>query len=149
MNPAYIPAFSALAGALIGGLTSLSTSWFTQHTQFRNAIRHEEREKLETLYRDFIDETALQFADALVHQLDGDDVSKVVRLYALVGQMRVISARAVVDAAVRIESLIIDTYLEPNRTVIELRDYARNGAMKDLLTEFSEACRNDLAARIR
>jgi hypothetical protein len=35
MDPAYIGAFSALAGSIIGGLTSLATSWLTQSTQAR------------------------------------------------------------------------------------------------------------------
>jgi len=30
LNPAFISAFSALAGAAIGGMTSFATSWFTQ-----------------------------------------------------------------------------------------------------------------------
>jgi hypothetical protein len=35
MDPAYFSAFAAVAGSMIGGLTSLATSWFTQHAQFR------------------------------------------------------------------------------------------------------------------
>src|SRR5262245_33047275 len=33
LNPAYISALAALAGAIIGGLTSFTTSWLTQRTQ--------------------------------------------------------------------------------------------------------------------
>ena len=36
MDPAYFSAFAALAGSTIGGLTSLATSWLTQHVQFRS-----------------------------------------------------------------------------------------------------------------
>jgi hypothetical protein len=35
MNPAYISALAALAGSVIGGLTSLATSWLAQRTQVR------------------------------------------------------------------------------------------------------------------
>ena len=35
MNAAYISALAALAGSVIGGLTSLLTSWLTQRTQAR------------------------------------------------------------------------------------------------------------------
>src|SRR5262245_43058748 len=37
MEPAYL---SALAGSTIGGLTSLTASWLTQHVQFRTQLRH-------------------------------------------------------------------------------------------------------------
>jgi hypothetical protein len=50
MNPAYISAFAALTGAIIGGLTSFATTWFTQRTQLRNAHREAKRAKLEALY---------------------------------------------------------------------------------------------------
>ena len=33
MNPAYISALAALAGSIIGGLTSLATSWISQRSQ--------------------------------------------------------------------------------------------------------------------
>ena len=35
MDPAYISAFSGLAGAAIGGFASFSTSWATQRAQIR------------------------------------------------------------------------------------------------------------------
>ena len=42
LNPAYISALAALAGALIGGLTSFATSWLTQRAQLRHAHREAE-----------------------------------------------------------------------------------------------------------
>ena len=68
MNPAYISAFAALAGAVIGGLTSLGTAWLTQRAQLRDAHREAERAKLEALYSDFIAEAARLFADALANR---------------------------------------------------------------------------------
>ena len=97
MNPAYISAFAALAGALIGGLTSFATSWLTQRTQLINAHREAERAKLDALYSDFIAEAARLFGDALTHQ--AEDATAMVRLYAMVGRMRLISDRTVIDAA--------------------------------------------------
>ncbi|MCW3477242.1 hypothetical protein [Limobrevibacterium gyesilva] len=144
MDSAYVSALAALAGATIGGLTSFATSWVTQRAQLRHAHREAERTRLEALYSDFITEASRLFGDALTHQTD--DVTALVRLYAMVGRMRLISDRAVVDAAVRVEDTIIATYLGPNRTLHEMMDYARKGGM-DFLNEFGEACRKDLAAR--
>ena len=146
MNPAYISAFAALAGAAIGGLTSFGTAWLTQRAQLRNAHREAERAKLETLYNDFITEAARLFGDSLTHQKD--DITNMVRLYALVGRMRLASVRAVVVAAERVEDKILETYLGPNRTLHELQDFARKGGM-NFLSEFSEACREELAVRAR
>jgi hypothetical protein len=51
----------------------------------------------------------------------------------------------VIDAALRIEDTILETYMGPNRTIQEVRDVAREGEIKTLLAAFSEACRQDLA----
>jgi hypothetical protein len=134
LNPAYISALAALAGAAIGGLTSFGTAWLTQRAELRNAHREAERAKLEALYNDFITEAARLFGDSLTQQTD--DVTNMVRLYALVGRMRLVSARAVVVAAERVEDKILETYLGPNRTLQELRDFARKGGM-NFLNEFS------------
>ena len=44
LNPAYLSALAALAGAAIGGLTSFATSWLTRRTQLSHT---------KTLYSDF------------------------------------------------------------------------------------------------
>jgi len=61
-----------------------------------------------------------------------------------VGRMRLVSSRTVIDAAIRIVDHILETYLGPNRTLHEMRDLARQGGI-NILSEFSEACREDLA----
>lgn len=114
MNPAYVSAFAALAGALIGGLTSFATSWLTQRTQLLGAQREAERAKLDALYSDFIAEAARLFGDALTHQKD--DPSAFVQIIAMVGRMRLASDRTVIDAAMRVEDMLVNTYLGPNRT---------------------------------
>jgi hypothetical protein len=76
----------------------------------------------------------------------GEDIASVIRLYAMVGRMRLISDRAVTDAAKQVEDTIIKTYLRPNRSFQEFVDYAHKGGM-ELLTQFGEAARKDLAAR--
>jgi hypothetical protein len=147
LNPAYISAFSALAGAIVGGLTSFLTSWFTQHAQLRNADREARRAKLEALYNDYLSEVARRYVDALTHQTE--DAANMVPLYVLGSRMRLVSARSVIDAALRIEDTILETYMGPNRTLQEVRDVAREGEIKTLLAEFSDACRADLDGQVR
>ena len=43
----------------------------------------------EDLYKDFIEEAAKLYADALVHEIS--DISKLVGLYAMINMMRVLS----------------------------------------------------------
>jgi hypothetical protein len=144
LDPAYISAFSALAGAAIGGLGSFSTSWVTQRVQIRHAHVEAERTRLEALYSEFITESARLLADALGHQKD--DVAAVVGLYALVGRMRLVSSPAVVAAADLIIIGIIETYQEPNRTLREMREYVLQGRL-NFVEQFGNAARSDLATR--
>ena len=52
------------------------------------------------------------------------------------------SSKPVVQHAEVIARKILDTYLEPDRSFVELRDMAINGSI-DLLQEFSDACRDE------
>ena len=71
-----------------------------------------------------------------------------IRLYAMVGRMRLISDRAVVDAALQVEDKIVNAYLGPNRNFQEFMDYAHKGGM-EFLADFGEAARKDLAGRAK
>ncbi len=147
METAYISAFSGLAGAIIGGLTSFGSTWFTQREQSRNTHRQAERAKLEALYDGFIHEAVRLFASAVSRQ--AEDPANLVALFALLSRMRLVSDRAVIAVAVRIEEHILETFLAPSLSTEEMRALVHNGAMKTLLAEFGEACRRDLAARAR
>jgi hypothetical protein len=144
VDTGYISAFSALAGAAIGGLASFGTSWTTQRSQLRHSFRQAEQAKLEAMYNEFISEAARLLGDALTHQKD--DIADMVGLYASVGRMRLMSPRPVVTAAEQVIENIIETYLAPNRSLHEMIDYVKQGRM-DILLEFTEACRQDLAQR--
>jgi hypothetical protein len=144
VDPAYISAFAALAGASIGGTASFGTAWLTQRAQLRHARREAEHARLVALYSDFIAEASRLLADALSHQKD--DVADMVNLYALIGRMRLVSPIRVVTSAEAVAHLLIETYLAPNRSLHELVTFAKEGSM-DLLVEFGEACREDLIGR--
>ncbi len=62
-----------------------------------------------------------------------------VELYVRVG-MRILSSPNVVESAERVARRIVDAYLAPNETFIELREMVNNGTI-DLLRDFSETCR--------
>ena len=90
--------------------------------------------------RDFIEAAAKCYADALQHEQPG--VPAWVELYAKIGRMRLLSSPRVVALAEQVGQKIIDTYLEPNKTFLELRDMIDTKA-SDILNSFSEACREE------
>jgi hypothetical protein len=143
MNPAYLPAFAALAGSAIGGLTSFASAWLTQHHQDRANRLSGEKTRRQKLYRKFIDEASRLYADALVH--DQAEVSALVGVYALIGRMRVVSSPAVIVSAETVMRMILDTYFAPNRTFPQLREMVDSHAV-DPLRVFSDECRAELEA---
>ena len=86
--------------------------------------------------------TVRLYGDALGHQKD--DAADLVKLFALLGRIRLVSPRPVVTAAERTFDAIVETYLGPNRTMHEVLDDVRQGGF-NFLMEFGEACRQDLA----
>ena len=54
MDIAYISALSALAGSVVGGLTSGITTWLGLRTQMRAGQLAHNKSQREDLYRDFI-----------------------------------------------------------------------------------------------
>ena len=143
MDQSLLTALAALAGALIGGLASLGSSWLTQSIQQRARNREQDRVRREALFTDFINEASRLYGDALSHEKD--DVLDMVGLYAIVGRIRLISCDRVVKAAEKTMDSIIDAYLGPNKALHELRAMMMEGKM-DFLVEFSEAGRYELDA---
>ena len=145
MEPAYLSAVAALAGSAIGGLTSLTASWLTQRVQVSAQQIAHDVSRREELYKDFIQEASDAYADAC--ERNEVDIPRVVRLYALVSRMRVLSSPRVVEQADAVMRLILRTYRAPNRSIGELAVNAEenpaNLAELDPLRDFSDACRDE------
>jgi hypothetical protein len=144
MDPAYISAFAALAGSAIGGLMSLATSWLTQHAQFRTQQLARDITEREELYKDFIEEASKLYVDAYEH--NQAEISKFVKLYALISRMRVLSSPEIIENADRVVRVIIETYLAPNKTFYDVTEILDNDTMNPL-REFSNVCREELRRR--
>ena len=144
MEPAYLSALAALVGSTIGGLTSLTASWLTQHVQFSAQLRASDLNRRAQLYEHFIDEASRLYVDAYEH--NEAEAAKLVNLYALVSKMRVLSAPRIVETADRVVRVIIETYLAPNKTFPDVGEILENEAMNPLRA-FSQACREELRGR--
>jgi hypothetical protein len=146
MDVAYLSAISALAGSLIGGVTTGASTWLSQRTQARASQIAHEVARREDLIRDFIMAASKTYGDALVN--NDPQMQEIVNLYALVARMRVLAMPESVAAADRLLRATIDTYFEPNRTVSDLHEALKSGAGVDPLGEFSEAARKELGALV-
>jgi hypothetical protein len=142
MEASIISALAALTGSAVGGLTSVAANWLNHKGQIRAQWLHHERSRRQILYRDFIEKASKCYIDALQHHEADADIPGLVWLYAKLGRMRVLSSRPVVHSAEHIAKRIMDAYLQPDKSFVELRDMAKSGAI-DLLREFSDACRDE------
>ena len=88
-----------------------------------------------------MDEAARLYGDALGHQKD--DPADLVKIYALIGRIMLVSPRPVVTAAERTVDTIMEAYLGPNRTLHQVLDDVHRGGF-NFFAEFGEACRQDL-----
>jgi len=141
MDAAYFSGFAALAGSVIGGLTSLGATWLTQHSQLGAQRFARNLERRETLYKDFVNEASRLYVDAFEH--DQTELSNLVRLFALINQMRMVSSPRIVEGADRVARLIMGTYVAPNKTFGDLESTLESH-MVDPMRRFSEACREEL-----
>jgi hypothetical protein len=140
VDASIISALAALTGAAVGGLTSGITNWLNQRSQLRAQWLLHEKNRRQILYRDFIEEASKCHIDALQH---GEaDIPGLVGLYAKISRMRVLSSKPVIHCAEDVARKIMDTYLEPDRSFVELRKMAIDGTI-DLLQGFSDACHDE------
>ena len=104
MIPEYIPALSALAGSMMGGVTSLTAAWLTQSHQATAERLTQEKTRRQKLYKDFIEETSRLYADALGHSKA--EISDFVKVYALISRMRVLSNIQTIEKADRVVKIL-------------------------------------------
>jgi hypothetical protein len=141
MDASAISAVAALVGAATGGLTSLLASTLAQRTQVRAQWLAQDVHRRQDLYKDFIDQASICYVHALQH--GEPDVPSLVRLYATLGRMRILSSPKILASAEQIEQKIVDTYLAPDKSFLELREMIHSRSA-NLLGEFSTACRAEL-----
>ena len=139
MNMMYIPALAGFGGSAFGAVSTIMTNWAAQRRKDRARRHSRSVAKREELYKSFIEETSRLYADAIVS--DKSEISKLVDMYALIGRMKILSSDEVIDAAEKAALLIIETYVAPTRTFVDIPQFIKE---MDPLREFSEACRREL-----
>jgi hypothetical protein len=143
-DAAYISALSALAGSLVGGLTSGIATWLSVRNQARSGRVAHDLSQREDLYRDFIVAASKIYGDAMLS--NEPQMQDLVALYSMISRMRVLSSTRTVACAQKVVEATVDTYFGPNKTIRELRELIKRGAGIDPLKDFSEAAREELQA---
>ena len=118
MNANLITALAGVLGSLSGASAAIATTWISQKSQTIRDRAKSETRKCETLYGEFITEASQQLANAFDHSLDKPET--LVKLYAILGRIRLVSSDPVLTAAEERCDRIVTSYAEPNRKIEEL-----------------------------
>ena len=141
MDSTIITAVAAACGSLVGAAATVVTTWITQRTQRGYAEREEKLRNREVLYGEFSTEASRLTVEALSHTLERPDTF--VKLYGIMGRIRLVATNPVLDAAEACIRQIIDLYAKPNMTVEQIR-LAFERDRFDPIKDFSVACRKEL-----
>jgi len=136
-----ITAFAGVLGSVSGASAAIATTWISQKSQTVRERAKWETRKRETLYGDFITEASHLMADAFDHSLDKPET--LVKLYANLGRIRLVSSDAVLAAAEACCDRILKLFSEPNRTMAEISTTLHGGEFEEF-RHFSDACRSEL-----
>ena len=140
MNSGMIAASAAIFGSLAGALGSVVGTWITQRHQDIRDLLAKTIVRRESLYSDFIAESARLLVDAMVQ--NNSDPQKLIPLYALLSRVRLSSSATVLETAEAVIRIIVSTYPKPNLTPEQIESRAVSG--DDPLRQFSDACRKEL-----
>ena len=141
MDANVITGLAGVLGSVSGASAAIATTWISQKSQTTRERAKWETRKRETLYGDFITEASHLIADAFDHSLDKPET--LVKLFANLGRIRLVSSDAVLAAAEACCQRIVDLYAKPNRTIDELFTTLRGDEL-EFFKRFSDACRVEL-----
>jgi hypothetical protein len=144
MDSAILSATAALAGSLVGGISTLAASWLTQREQFRAQTLVQEAVNRQAVYAEFIVEASRRLTEAWSHHAESPEV--VAGLYSAAERMRLTSSPKVVRSAEQVIRGVMEAYAAPDRTFGEFQERLEIEIERDPLREFSNACRADLSA---
>jgi hypothetical protein len=142
MDAAFISAVSALAGSVVGGLTSGFTNWLNQRAQVKAGLVTHALSRREDLFRDFMIAASKAYGEALVRS--DPQIEELVQLYGMISRMRVMSTAQTVLCAEKVIIETIAAYAIPNKTIPEVHELLKSGTGIDPLKDFAEAARAEL-----
>jgi hypothetical protein len=143
MNAAVVSAVAALTGSALGGLTPIISNYLIHRglTQ-RELLTHELVER-QNLYAEFIRFGTTLYVSATTREPQDENVDDLVKLYALVGRIRLYASAPVIEAAQEFAALVTEKYGNAAISIEELRSATLKPHL-DPLHPFSVQCRKEL-----
>ncbi len=142
MDAALLSALSALAGSVVGGLTSGFTNWLNQRAQTKASLLAHALSRREELFKDFIVAASRSYGEALTSSTP--QLQELVELYGMISRMRIMCSSRTVACAETVMEETMAAYANPNQTIPEIHGLLKSGAGIDPLKDFAEAARAEL-----
>ena len=146
LDSSFVTAIAAVAGSLVGGLTSFVSSYVTQRHQGHADRVVKDLERREDLYARFDGLAAELLLDALDHSLE--DPARLIGMATLTGRIRLASSKPVLEAAEAVVDELLASYQRPP---IDPREVIRTAPREFLapLVAFTAACRAERLQMLR
>src|SRR5579872_5186714 len=144
MDTAVLSASAALVGSLVGGVSTLAASWFTQRGQLRAQALVHDAIKREALYAEFILEAAKHLTGAWSHNAEGPEI--MAGLYSAVERMRRPPLPKSFRLRRKVIQQVVEAYAAPARSFEEFRNRVASLDDLDPLRGFAKACRTELSS---
>jgi hypothetical protein len=142
MDNTIITALAGVLGSLVGGSTTVATTWVTQRTLTKRELLRTEIRRRESLYGEFISECSKRVIDSFERTLDKSE--NLLPMYDLLNRIRLCASDTIVREAERVLKLITEQYFSSNLSLDEMRVLIGKGGNVDPLRPFAEACRSEL-----
>jgi len=143
MDVAYVSAFAALGGSLVGGLISGIATWLAQRSQIQAGHRAHQISHREDLFRDFLVAASKAYGQAMMS--NQPDLQDLVGMYGMINRMQLLCLPRTIACAERVVQETVETYFQPNKTFEDIRTMMKEGSIGiNPLSEFAEAARQEL-----
>jgi len=142
MNVAYISAFAALAGSMVGGLILGIATLTAQRYQIRAGHRTYQISHREEVFRDFILAASKAHGQAMMS--NQPDIEDLIKMYSAINRMEVLCTPSTVDCARRVVQATLETCFQPNKSLPDILAMMKSGVWINPLSEFAQAARSEL-----
>ena len=116
MDAAYVSAFAALGGSVVGGLISGVAMWRAQRYQSQAGQRAHQITYREELFRDFIVAASKAYGRALMS--NEPDLQDIIGMFSLINIMQFLCLPATTACAQHVTDVAIETYKAYGRALM-------------------------------
>lgn len=142
MEMAYVSAFAALGGSVVGGLTSGIATWVAQRSEIRAGRRAHQLSRREDLFQDFLCDASKAYGQAMMS--NQPDLQELISLYGMINRMQVLCLPRTIACAERVVQETVETYFQANKTAQDISTLVKEGSGINPLSKFAEAAREEL-----